>query len=186
MYKFRTMHSARSAFDSPITAAQDPRIFSFGAMLRSTKIDELPQLFNVLKGEMSIVGPRAEDPKIVRRHYRGYHWETLQVPPGLASPGSLYNYTHGERLLGLDNPEKDYVDRLLHTKLALDAVYVRQASFAYDLLIILRTLRTIAVIALGKRCFSDPPEMSQALAVIRRDVSAKETGAASSLTHRST
>jgi lipopolysaccharide/colanic/teichoic acid biosynthesis glycosyltransferase len=175
MYKFRTMNSARSARDSAITAARDPRIFPLGALLRAAKIDELPQLINVLKGEMSIVGPRAEDPKIVQKHYRGFHWETLRVLPGLASPGSIYNYTHGERLLGRDDPERDYVERLLDTKLALDAVYVREASFAYDLLIVLRTLWTIAATALGKRRFSDPPEMSEALAVIRRGVSSNET-----------
>jgi lipopolysaccharide/colanic/teichoic acid biosynthesis glycosyltransferase len=175
MYKFRTMDSDGSAFDTAITAARDPRIFPFGTILRATKIDELPQLINVLKGEMSIVGPRAEDPKIVESHYKGFHWETLRVLPGLASPGSLYSYTHGERLLGRDDPERDYVERLLDTKLALDTVYVREASFAYDLLIVLRTLWTIPAVALGKRSFAEPPEMSKALAVIPRRITADET-----------
>jgi lipopolysaccharide/colanic/teichoic acid biosynthesis glycosyltransferase len=174
MYKFRTMDSARSPFNPAITAAQDPRIFPFGAMLRASKIDELPQLINVLKGEMSIVGPRPEDPGIVERHYRGFHLETLRVLPGLASPGSLYNYTHGERILDRGDPERDYVERLLDTKLALDTIYVREASFRYDLLIILRSLWTIAAAVVGKRRGSDPPEMRKALAVIGHDFPRKQ------------
>jgi lipopolysaccharide/colanic/teichoic acid biosynthesis glycosyltransferase len=166
MYKFRTMESDRSDFDAPITAARDPRIFPFGAILRTTKIDELPQLINVLRGEMSIVGPRAEDPKIVQRHYRELHWKTLGVLPGLASPGSIYNYTHGERLLDRDNPERDYVERLLDTKLALDAIYIREASFLYDLAVILRAMWTITSMTFGKRRFPDPPEMERALALL--------------------
>jgi lipopolysaccharide/colanic/teichoic acid biosynthesis glycosyltransferase len=166
MYKFRTMDSDRSAFGASITAARDPRIFPFGAILRATKIDELPQLINILKGEMSIVGPRAEDPRIVQRHYRGLHWKTLAVLPGLASPGSIYNYTHGERLLDRDDPERDYVERLLDTKLALDVVYVRDASFPYDLVVILRTVWVITSMTFGKRRFPDPPEMEKALALL--------------------
>jgi lipopolysaccharide/colanic/teichoic acid biosynthesis glycosyltransferase len=166
MYKFRTMDPARSSLRSSITARNDPRIFPFGNLLRRSKIDELPQLINILKGEMSIVGPRAEDPQIVREHYRSAHFETLTVLPGLASPGSLFNFTHGEHLIGCDSPEQYYVGQLLSKKLALDTVYVREASLRYDLAVILRTVWAITSMAFGKRHFPDPPEMQKALAML--------------------
>jgi lipopolysaccharide/colanic/teichoic acid biosynthesis glycosyltransferase len=168
MYKFRTMDSKRTSFTSTITAIDDPRVFPFGSLLRRYKIDELPQLINILKGEMSIVGPRAEDPDIVHNHYTAAHLETLRVLPGLVSPGSLYNYTHGEQLLDKDDPEKYYLDQLLPVKLALDSVYVREASFTYDLLIILRTIWAIAAVAFRKGYFPDPPEMGKALVLIHQ------------------
>jgi lipopolysaccharide/colanic/teichoic acid biosynthesis glycosyltransferase len=162
MYKFRTMHVRQDGYASAIAAKNDPRVFVFGQWLRRLKIDELPQLINVLKGEMAIVGPRPEDPRIVDEYYTKEHLETLSVLPGLASPGSIYNYTHGERLLSADNTEQQYVEQLMPVKLALDIVYVREASFVYDLKIILRTIGVILAIALGKREFADPPEMIKA------------------------
>jgi lipopolysaccharide/colanic/teichoic acid biosynthesis glycosyltransferase len=162
MYKFRTMHVRHNGFTSAISAKNDPRVFGFGLWLRRLKIDELPQLINVLRAEMAIVGPRPEDPRIVDQYYSKEHLETLSVLPGLASPGSIYNYTHGERLLSADNTEKEYVERVMHVKLALDIVYVREASLVYDLKIILRTIRVILAIAFGKRDFADPPEMIKA------------------------
>jgi lipopolysaccharide/colanic/teichoic acid biosynthesis glycosyltransferase len=168
MYKFRTMDSARSPLRSSITAHNDPRIFPFGNLLRRSKIDELPQLLNVIKGEMSIVGPRPEDPVIVRENYRTAHFETLTVLPGLMSPGSLFNFTHGEDLIGSDSPEQYYVDQLLSKKLALDIVYIREASLLYDLAIILRTAWVITSMTFGKRRFPDPPEMHKALALMEQ------------------
>ncbi|HEY7911800.1 MAG TPA: sugar transferase [Blastocatellia bacterium] len=162
MYKFRTMHVRQDGYASAIAAKNDPRVFAFGLWLRRLKIDELPQLFNVLRGEMAIVGPRPEDPRIVDEYYSKEHMETLTVLPGLASPGSIYNYTHGERLLSAENTEKQYVEQVMPVKLALDIVYVREASVVYDLKIILRTMRVIFAIALGKRDFADPPEMIKA------------------------
>jgi lipopolysaccharide/colanic/teichoic acid biosynthesis glycosyltransferase len=161
MYKFRTMHAAPRAAGSAITAQHDPRVFRLGAWLRRLKIDELPQLFNILKGEMSFVGPRPEDPRIVADFYTAEQCETLRVLPGLASPGSIYNYTHGERWLDAQDAERQYVERLLPIKLALDAVYVRETSFWYDACIVGRTLLTIVRIALGQREFPDPPEMAK-------------------------
>jgi len=166
MYKFRTMHVDRRSLTSVITAKNDPRVFVLGLWLRRLKIDELPQLLNVLRGEMAIVGPRPEDPRIVGECYAQEHFETLCVLPGLASPGSIYNYTHGEQMLDTDDPEKAYVERLLPIKLALDMVYVREASLIYDLRIIFRTALTILAITLGKRHFADPPEMKKAQALV--------------------
>jgi len=162
MYKFRTMDTAGTTCTSAITATQDPRVFPFGALLRRYKIDELPQLINIFKGEMSVVGPRPEDPGIVQKYYTAADLETLRVLPGLTSPGSLYDYTHGEQLLDGDDPEKLYVKRLLPVRLALDTVYIRAASLTYDLRLILRTLWIITALVFGKRHFPEPPEMAKA------------------------
>ena len=111
---------------------------------------------------MSLVGPRPEDPRIVAEHFTPLHFETLVVRPGLASPGSIYNYTHGERLLTGADPERDYVEQLLPFKLALEVVYVRRVSLRYDVAIIRRALATIAAVLLGRRRFPDPPEAPEA------------------------
>ncbi len=165
MYKFRTMHVRQGGFRSAITAAADPRVFRFGGWLRRLKVDELPQLLNVLKGEMSLVGPRPEDPRIVEARYTPLHLETLNVLPGLASPGSIYNYTHGERLMGRfgGDPERLYVERLLPVKLALEMVYIREASLLYDLKLMLRTAAVIVAAAAGRRSFPEPAEMKKAV-----------------------
>jgi len=178
MYKFRTMHVG-PAPGPVITGQRDPRVFAFGRPLRRLKIDELPQLVNVLRGEMSLVGPRPQHPDIVRRHYAPEHWETLRVRPGLASPGSLYDSTHGEPLVGSADPERAYVERLLPVVLALDLIYVRRASLRYDATVVARTLRLIASTAVGRRTFPDPPELPEArlfLYPCRRDDAAGAPG----------
>ena len=161
MHKFRTMHVANQPA-SVITGVADKRVFGFGRLLRATKIDELPQLYDVLTGTMSIVGPRPEDPKIVEQHYNQLARETLNVAPGLASPGSIYNYTHGHLYLRDADPEGSYVRQLLPMKLALELVYLRRQSFTGDLHVIARTAITIVRIALGQRLFAEPPEMAEA------------------------
>src|SRR6058998_2704707 len=167
MYKLRTMYVDHGS-GSVITAQRDPRVFPFGRPLRRLKIDELPQLVNVLRGEMSLVGPRPQHPDIVRRYYAPEDWETLRVRPGLASPGSLYDSTHGEPLVGSADPERTYVARLLPVVLALDRVYLRHASLWYDATIVGRTLLVIAATLLGRRTFPDPPEMPEARALLGR------------------
>lgn len=151
MYKFRTMHQVhgdRSA--SVITAKNDQRIYGFGQLLRRLKLDELPQLFNILKGEMSLVGPRPEDPHIVEQYYSSEDFETLSVLPGLTSPGSIYYYTLGEALLTEDNVEDLYVERLLPLKLAMDTEYVREQSFPGDFRIMIQTLLVVLSMAVGR------------------------------------
>lgn len=169
MHKFRTMRSDQAPGAPAITSHGDRRVFPFGRLLRALKIDELPQLYDVLRGEMSLVGPRPEDLRIVREHYAPEHWETLSVRPGLTSPGSIYGYTQGEKLIGRRDPEKDYLERLLPVKLALELVYLRRASLLYDFRLLARTAAVIALIALGRREFGDPPE----LAMIDRVVPAR-------------
>ena len=100
-----------------------PRV-SVWAFLRATKIDELPQLINVLKGDMSLVGPRPEAPEIVRRHYTPDDLITLQVSPGVTSPGTVYYYTHGESTLAADRSSTTTSSASLPVKLALDRVYL--------------------------------------------------------------
>jgi len=162
MYKFRTMHVSRADQGASITSTDDPRVFRFGAGLRVTKIDELPQLFNVLRGDMSLVGPRPEDPDIVREYYTPGDRLTLQVSPGLTSPGSLYYYTHGEQLLTDGTAFERYVNGLLPLKLAIDRVYVRDASLMYDVRVIARTIFVIAARLVGKERFGIPPELNEA------------------------
>lgn len=157
MYKFRSMHISNGV-GSAITAANDDRVFGFGNLLRKTKIDELPQLINVLLGQMSIVGPRPEDVSIVERYYTEEQLETLKVAPGLASPGSLFNYTHGNRYLDVENVEQAYIEGLMPIKLNLEQYYVKNYSFLYDLQIIFRTIAIIVMITLGKESFDYPKE----------------------------
>ena len=156
MYKLRSMHD-RAYSQSAITAGNDPRVFPFGSWLRRSKVDELPQLFNVLRGDMSIVGPRPEDPKFVEEHYTTVHLETLQVRPGVTSPSSLYDYVHGEPNLTGAVVELQYVEQLLPIKLALEVVYVRHASLGYDLSLIGRTIWMIVSVLAGRRGFPEPP-----------------------------
>jgi lipopolysaccharide/colanic/teichoic acid biosynthesis glycosyltransferase len=162
MYKFRTMRIAPSVGASPITARNDSRVFPFGAFLRATKIDELPQLFNVLKGDMTLVGPRPEAPEIVRRHYSPDDLTTLRAAPGVTSPGTVYYYTHCESILATDDAVDQYVEELLPAKLALDRVYLRRATMLYDLRVIVRTIAGIGARVLRSKWFPDPPELREA------------------------
>ena len=153
IYKLRTMHVQPHRSARPITALHDDRVFPFGAFLRVTKIDELPQLLNVIRGEMALVGPRPEAPEIVRGHYSATHLETLRVPPGLTSPGSIYYYTHGEATLEGDDATSRYTEDLLPVKLEIDRRYVRRATLVSDVLVLLRTVVVVVARAFGKREF---------------------------------
>ena len=166
LFKLRTMHIDQGKNASAVTGVSDPRIFAFGSLLRKTKLDELPQLWNILIGDMSIVGPRPEDLINVERFYDELGMSTLSVRPGLAGVSSIYNYTHGEKMLVGDNPEEIYARDLLPVKLALEAVYLRDASLTYDLRLIARTIIAIAQIASGKQDFPEPPEMAAARTIL--------------------
>jgi lipopolysaccharide/colanic/teichoic acid biosynthesis glycosyltransferase len=160
LHKFRTMSMHPPGSGPAITGHNDSRVFPFGAWLRRTKIDELPQLFDVLRGKMAIVGPRPEDPGIVARFYNERQKQTLAVRPGLTSPGSLFNYTHAGDYLG-GNVENDYAQKLLPVKLELELAYVQNRSWTYDLRVMLRTISTIARILAGQQRFPEPPELYQ-------------------------
>lgn len=160
MHKFRTMHVSNSNI-SKITGIHDDRIFPFGDFLRAIKVDELPQLYDILIGSMSIVGPRPEDVSIVNNYYSAKDMETLSVKPGLASPGSIFNYTHAEEYLDDNDPENTYIEKLLPVKLAIERVYIENQSFLYDLKIILRTVVVIFLKTFGKKVFKYPWELAQ-------------------------
>ena len=167
MYKLRTMHvnqqqAGGKVATSAITANNDPRVFPVGALLRKTKVDELPQLFNVVRGDMSLVGPRPEDPRFVEKNYTEADLRTLDVRPGLTSPGSVWYYTSAETELTADDPERHYVERVLPLKLALDLTYVRDVSWRRDVALIGRTIAVLTALFLGRREFADPPEMPEA------------------------
>lgn len=139
MLKLRTMHQGAAAAGR-ITAGGDSRVFAWGRLMRRAKIDELPQLLNVLKGDMSLVGPRPEDVSIVREHYTPFMRESLAVRPGVTGPGSL-DYFADERSLP-DDPaaaEAIYLSELLPRKIALDLVYGRHLSTRYYLELLART-----------------------------------------------
>lgn len=141
IHKLRTMR-----IDAPgpaVTAGDDPRITKVGRLLRRTKVDELPQLLNVLKGDMSLVGPRPEDPKYVAL-YTPEQRQVLGVRPGITGPTVLRFIDEEELLRGTD-AEAGYLTSVMPQKLAADLDYVRHASFAGDLKILGQTL--LAVIA---------------------------------------
>jgi lipopolysaccharide/colanic/teichoic acid biosynthesis glycosyltransferase len=148
MFKFRTMHV--SAGGPAISARNDSRIFPLGRMLRLLKIDELPQLLNVLRGDMSVVGPRPEDPRIVETAYSPWMMQTLEVRPGLTGPGTIYYYAHGEERIDPEDPEGFYVESILPAKLAIDRAYMDRATLQSDLAYILRTGLAILGRALGR------------------------------------
>ena len=155
--KFRSMRVSNKN-ESKITSKNDFRIFGFGKFIRLIKVDELPQLFNILKGEMNIIGPRPEDLSIVQDHYDDLMMESLSVNPGLASPGSLYNYTHIEDSLDEGDAEETYIKEILPLKVKIDVVYVRNKSFIYDIKIIIKTFTIILQRSFGKKDFPLPKE----------------------------
>lgn len=156
--KFRSMRISKQKEQSKITSKNDSRIFGFGKFIRLTKIDELPQLFNILKGEMNIIGPRPEDLSIVKNYYDDLMMESLIVNPGLASPGSLYNYTHVEDILDEGNAEEIYIKEILPIKVKIDVVYVRNKSLLYDLSIVIKTCAIILKRSIGIKSFKLPKE----------------------------
>jgi len=139
IYKFRTMVQDASQRGSSITVGADPRITRIGRFLRRTKFDELPQLINVLKGDMSLVGPRPEVPRYVEMFRQDYD-EILKVRPGITDLASL-KYRDEPTFLGRSqNPEEEYVTRVLPEKIKLAKEYTTQSSFVFDLVLIIKTL----------------------------------------------
>jgi lipopolysaccharide/colanic/teichoic acid biosynthesis glycosyltransferase len=139
IYKFRTMVQEASQLGKAITYGDDSRITRAGRLLRKAKLDELPQLINVLKGEMSFVGPRPEVPQYVELFRRDYT-EILTVRPGITDLASL-KYRDEAALLGkAENPEEEYVSRVLPDKIRLAKDYLKHSSFCFDVAVIVKTL----------------------------------------------
>jgi len=155
MFKLRTMH-CRAVAGSSITSANDPRVFPVGRLLRALKIDELPQLLNIVMGDMAIVGPRPEAPDIVERYYTARDRQSLAVSPGLTSPGSIFYYTHGEQLLSEGAAEDFYATTLLPLKMTIDLEYLSRASLWSDIGVIFSTASVLFQKALGRKQFPTP------------------------------
>jgi len=153
-YKFRSMR-VDSGKVKLTTLQNDDRIFPFGKFIRRAKIDEMPQVVNILTGYMSVVGPRPEDKDNADKVYVGEYKHILDVKPGLTSTASLYDYTHGE----LFEDEEEYEKVFLPKKLQLELYYVNHRSFRYDIQLILRTALLIIQKTYGRKKFKEPEEL---------------------------
>ena len=142
LYKFRTMFPDSEKKGSITIGGRDPRITKVGYYLRKFKIDELPQLFNVLLGDMSFVGPRPEVRKYVKL-YSKQQLEVLNVKPGITDYASLKYFNENEILGNSSNPDEDYVNIIMPEKLKLNLEYVHGNNLLKDISIILKTLLRI-------------------------------------------
>jgi lipopolysaccharide/colanic/teichoic acid biosynthesis glycosyltransferase len=140
--KFRSMYVG-SAQGPAITGKDDPRVTRVGKFLRKWKLDELPQFYNVLKGEMSLVGPRPEAPQYVE-FYSDEEKMVLSVRPGVTGVSQLLFRNEEEMLEGPD-PERFYLDVLMRQKIRCDVAYVRNQSLVFDLVLILLTLVAVVL-----------------------------------------
>jgi len=142
MFKFRTMVVNADQLGGSSTADDDPRILKIGSKLRKYKLDELPQLLNVLQGDMSIVGPRPEVPYYTDR-FDITQRDILNVRPGITDWATLWNPDEGAILKGAEDPDKAYEELIHPTKIKLQLKYVHEQSFGSDLKIIMKTLAAI-------------------------------------------
>jgi lipopolysaccharide/colanic/teichoic acid biosynthesis glycosyltransferase len=143
MYKFRTMVENADSIGPAITTHADARITRVGRILRDAKLDELPQLINVWKGEMSMVGPRPEVAKYVS-HYTPEQQEALMVKPGVTGPTQIEWRDEAARLQNIENIDEYYVQHILPQKLAVDLAYVRAPkSVRSDVGYIIQTFRAL-------------------------------------------
>jgi lipopolysaccharide/colanic/teichoic acid biosynthesis glycosyltransferase len=152
--KFRTMYETPASYSGPmVTAHDDPRVTPLGRWLRDTKLNELPQFWNVLKGDMSLVGPRPEDPTIAQDWPAAVREEILSTRPGITSPASVL-YRHEETLLSAEDVFRQYAEEVVPDKVRLDQLYVRHCSFCLDL----DTLLWTTLILVPKISSYEPPE----------------------------
>jgi len=142
IYKFRTMLDGADQPGPAITIGNDKRITRVGTVLRRFELDELPTLLNVLKGEMSVVGPRPELPKYLR-FYTEEQQRVFSVKPGMTDPGTVEFRDEAKLLAESAAPEAFYLEKILPEKLRLNLDYLQKQSFLYDLSIIVRTLALI-------------------------------------------
>lgn len=141
LLKFRTMHPNMDQVQITV-GHRDPRVTRIGYYLRKFKVDEFPQLLNILKGEMSVVGPRPEVPKYVAM-YNEEQQKVLSVKPGLTDFASLEYVHESELLAASDNPEKTYIEEIMPHKLTLNLKYIQEKSLSTDVKLIVRTILKI-------------------------------------------
>ncbi len=152
MLKFRKMR--RSARGGPLTMPDDERFTPIGSFLAMTKLDELPQLWNVIKGDMRLVGPRPEVPEFVAR-YREEYAEVLSVLPGITGPAAV-EYASESHLLSLQqDPRRFYEDALMPHKIEIDRNYIRTRTLKGDVRILLQTI-LLPLSKMAQRMTGDP------------------------------
>ena len=139
MFKFRSMVVNADKIGGPSTADDDPRLLKIGKFLRKYKLDELPQLINVLKSDMSFVGPRPEVTHYVNM-FTDEEKTILTVRPGITDWASLWNPDEGAILAGSPDPEKTYMEKIRPEKIRLQLKYVKEGSFLTDVKIIFKTV----------------------------------------------
>lgn len=139
IWKFRTMVADAERRGGALTVGEDPRINAVGRFLRRTKLDELPQLLNVLAGEMSLVGPRPEVPRYVAG-YTDAQRRVLDLVPGVTDPASLEYRDEARLLAGHADPERAYVEEIAPHKIRLNLEYAARATRWSDLVIIVKTV----------------------------------------------
>ena len=154
MYKFRTMHvfkPQQKGQRSEGSFVENTRIFKFGLFMRKAKIDELPQLLNILIGQMSVVGPRPVSKERSERTYVGRYECISSVKPGLACFDSLFDYAHGELVVSSD---AEYREKVIPVRTELAKMYVERQSAGVDIYCILRTVKLIfQIVILSKKEF---------------------------------
>ena len=141
IHKFRTMRA--DAGGLPLTVGADARITRAGRWLRRTRLDELPQLLDVLAGHMSLVGPRPEVPRYVALYPPALRDRALAVRPGITDPASLEHLDEAALLAAAADPEREYVERILPRKVAQAAAYAERATLAGDIAVLARTARAL-------------------------------------------
>jgi len=157
IFKFRTMVPQADTLGGPSTADDDPRITRVGRWLRSYKLDELPQLLNVLRGEMSIVGPRPEVPQYAAL-LTGDERAILSVRPGMTDWASIWDIDEGRALAGSADAERKYLEEIRPQKVRLQLKYVQEQSLSTDLRIIAQTVaRLLRLRVVGERSTSGGP-----------------------------
>lgn len=143
IHKFRSMVADAPQRGLALTVGDDARITRIGRWLRRTRLDELPQLIDVLAGHMSLVGPRPEVPMYVAHYPAGLRERALSVRPGITDPSSLLYLDEAELLARAADPEREYIEVILPRKLQCAADYAAQATLRSDLGVLLRTLRLL-------------------------------------------
>ena len=149
IFKFRTMVVDAERLGASSTSDDDPRITRIGKFLRKYKLDELPQLINVLKGDMSIVGPRPEVKKFTDM-YMDEEKTILRIRPGITDWASIWNSDEGVLLEGSVDPDRDYLEKIRPEKIRLQLEYVKRRSLWVDLKIIVQTLAKLFSVETGR------------------------------------
>ncbi|TWT80855.1 UDP-N-acetylgalactosamine-undecaprenyl-phosphate N-acetylgalactosaminephosphotransferase [Planctomycetes bacterium CA13] len=142
LWKFRTMRQEAESMGPKVTVSGDSRITAIGNILRKTKMDELPQLWNVLRGEMTLVGPRPEVREYVDL-YNNEQREVLRLVPGITDPASLKYFDENSLLSQQTDPMKFYIDSVMPDKIEINLDYAKRATLLSDLRLVLKTITRV-------------------------------------------